>query len=980
MIIKKLTFAFFCIGMLFIIPVDALAQNTISGKVTDENANPLPNVSVLIKGTTIGTATSANGTYQLTVPKASGNTLIFSFVGYTDKEITQSQENTINVQMEKTNQSMDAVVVVGYGTQKRKDVTGSIASISPERLSNLPNSNFAQALVGALPGVSVNTNGGGAEGSSVSIIVRGRKSVLASNTPLIVLDGVPYNGSISDINPTDIASLDVLKDASASAIYGSRAANGVILITTKRGTSGKAVISYDGFMGIQKLSNLPPVLQGEDFYNFKITREGLNAVTLSERAIYNSKNFTNWLDLATNKGFTQQHTIGARGGSNNFKYYASLSYLDVEGVAVNDHYQRFSSRINLEANFTSWLTFGTNTQLSYNDRSGLPASFSGDYGAYTFNPLTTPFDSAGNPTVYPWPEDVFFGNPLATTLAKSIDNTYKVFTSNYLLVKIPFIQGLSYKLNTSMDYQGRTINTYYGRNTRVGVTNKGSLSQTNSIVRNYLLENIVNYDRTFNKHTIGFTALYGYEYRNTTSNTLSAEGFPSDILTFYQANVAALSIPRTSYEKETLVSQMARLNYNYDSRYLLTLTGRRDGYSGFGENYKFASFFPIVGLGWNISSEKFFPQNKFVDNLKLRLSYGGVGNQAITPYQTLARLSTRSYVEGNQTAAGYVPTTLGNPDLRWETSIQTNIGIDFSLFNNRLTGTMDYYDTKTSDLLLTRNISPVQGISQVTQNIGKTSNHGFDMGLNSVNIKTKDFTWSTNLNFSINRNKWTEVYGDGKDDTASNYFIGYPINSDFGYVFDGVWQLTDDTLKTPQGIVKAGYAKIRDINGDGVINAFDRTIIGKIEPDFTWGLANTFRYKNLSLYVFVHGVQGRSEPNTLMSDNNVNAGVRYTTIVKNWWTRTNPTNDFYANVIGATTGRVVPIVQNSSFVRVKDISLTYDFAGRFLERTKLSRLKIYIEARNPFTFTKWTGLDPEFTSQSSIPLQKEYVVGINLSL
>jgi TonB-dependent SusC/RagA subfamily outer membrane receptor len=317
--------------------------------------------------------------------------------------------------MEKTNQSLDAVVVVGYGTQKRKDVTGSIVSVDKQRLENMPNSNFAQALEGALPGVSINTNGGGAEGNNVSIIIRGQKSINGSRSPLIILDGIPYQGSISDISPTDIASIDILKDASASAIYGARSANGVILLTSKKGSNGKPVISYDGFTGTMEYANLPPVLMGEDFYNFKVTREPAS-VTLSELAIYNSKNYTNWLDLATRTGKRSQHTLGIRGGSNNFKYYTSLSLLDVKGIALNDDFKRLSTRVNLEANITSWLTFGSNTQLSYNDRSGLSPTFSGDYGAYLFNPLTKPFDSSGKPTIYPWPEDVFFENPLAQHL------------------------------------------------------------------------------------------------------------------------------------------------------------------------------------------------------------------------------------------------------------------------------------------------------------------------------------------------------------------------------------------------------------------------------------------------------------------------------------------------------------------------------------------------------------------------------------
>ena len=979
MLLKKLPRVIPIFFLFALLAFQVSAQTTpITGRVVDTDGKPLENVSVQIKGTNTGTATTANGTYRLNAPKPTGNVIVFSAVGFTDKELTQTGA-TVDVQMDKSNTALDAVVVVGYGTQRRKDVTGSVVSLDKQRLENMPNSNFAQALEGALPGVTINTNGGGAEGNSVSILVRGRKSVLASSNPIIILDGVPYNGSISDINPTDIASFDILKDASAAAIYGSRAANGVILITTKRGTSGKPVITYDGFAGIQEVSNLPPVLQGADFYNYKVTREGTGAVTLSEKANYDNGRFTDWLDLGTRKGMRQQHTVSVRGGSSNFKYYASLSYLDVKGVAVNDNFKRFSARINLEANFTSWLTYGTNTQLSYNDRSGLPVTFSGDYGVYTFNPLTSPYDSTGKLAIYPWPEDKFFANPLAPTLAASADNTYKALTTNYFLVKFPFVQGLSYRLNTSVDYQGRTINSYYGRNTRTGAQAGGSLSQSSSTVRNLTIENILNFDRSFGKHTIGLTGVYGYEYRNATSSTLSAEGFPSDVLTYYQANVALLKDPRSTFTREDLLSQMARLNYNYDSRYLFTATVRRDGYSGFGENDKFG-IFPGAALAWNITNEKFFPKNNFVDNLKLRLSYGQVGNQGVSAYQTLARLSSRPYIDGATTAAGYVPTSLGNPDLGWEKSTQENIGLDFSFFHNRLSGTLDYYHTENSDLLLTRSISSVQGVTSVTQNIGKTSNKGLELALNANVMTKKDFSWTVNGNISFNRNKFVDIYGNGKSDTASRYFIGHPIDVDFGYVFNGVYQFKEDTLNTPQGAVHPGYAKILDVNGDGVINANDRTIIADNQPDYSWGLSNTFKYKNFSLYVFVHGVQGRESVNNLLTDNNVNAGVRYTTIVKNWWTPTNPTNEYYANVLNATKGFSVPIVENSSFVRVRDIMLSYTFGQGMLKKGGLASCKIYVEARNPFTFTKWSGLDPEFTSQTTIPLQKEYIVGVTISL
>ena len=325
-----------------------------------------------------------------------------------------------------------------------------------------------------------------------------------------------------------------------------------------------------------------------------------------------------------------------------------------------------------------------------------------------------------------------------------------------------------------------------------------------------------------------------------------------------------------------------------------------------------------------------------------------------------------------------MPTTFANPLLRWETSTTANIGLDFGLLKNRIRGTLDYYDTKTIDLLLNRSVSPVQGITEITENIGKTSNHGVELAITTINIQTKNFEWSSNANFTINRNKIEDLYGDGLNDTLNQWFIGKPINVRFGYQYDGIFQLTDDTTNTPQGPVRPGYVRVKDLDGNKIINSADRTIIGNIQPDFTWGLGNTFKYKNLSLYVFAYGVQGRHEVNTLMSDNNVNSGVRYTTVVKNWWTRTNPTNDFPANVIGVNQ-RSAGIVENSSFIRIRDISLTYSFHGKLLEKSGLSRLNVYVQTRNPFTFTKWTGLDPEFTSQQSIPLQREFLVGLNVS-
>lgn len=631
----------------------AYAQNrTITGKVTDGKDNsPLPGVTITVKGTTTRAATNAEGNYQIVA--GNNDVLVFSYIGFSAKEVALSAAtgNTLNVALGEDATSLSEVVVVGYGTQKRSDVTGAIASVDKKRLEQLPNTNFAQALQASVPGVSIDQNSGGAEGNDVTIRIRGRNSISAETAPLIILDGIPYNGSISDINPPDIESIDVLKDASSAAIYGSRGANGVILVTTKKGTRGKPLITYDGFYGVQNIANLPETLSGDEFYAFKNEREP-GSITISEQAIYDSKNYPDWLDLTTQQGNKMQHTLGVNGGGENSRYYLSATYLDVAGVAINDEFKRLTTRINVDVNIKDWLTYGTNTQLAHNIRDGLEATFGGQTGAYRFNPLTSPYNADGSLTIYPWPEDTFFQNPLAPTLASNEDRTYKIISNNFLDVKLPFIKGLSYRLNTGIEYTTRSQDTYYGTNTRTGVQTNGELTKQDDATRNILLENILSYNTSFKKHTIGFTGLYSFQDDVYNRDRVEATGFPNDVLTTYQLNVASSIIPSVPlYEKTSLISQMARLNYSYDSRYLLTLTGRNDGFSAFGANKKYA-FFPSIAIGWNISNEKFLQGNKVFSSLKLRASYGSNGNQAVDPYSTLARLTTRAYIDGSTTAVG----------------------------------------------------------------------------------------------------------------------------------------------------------------------------------------------------------------------------------------------------------------------------------------------------------------------------------------
>ena len=604
-----------------------IVEKTVSGKVTDSgNKEALPGVSVTIKGTPNGTVTDGNGDFKLSVPDEK-TILVFSFVGYEQQEIMVSNQTKINVSLKIDTKALDEVVVVGYGTQKKSDVTGSVASVSRERLEQLPNTNIAQALQGAIPGLQINTNSGGAEGNDNTILIRGRNSISASTSPLIIWDGIPYTGGISEINPNDIESIEVLKDASAAAIYGARASNVVILVTSKQGKRGKLNITYDGFYGVQNIANKPNLMTGAEFYDFKKSRLNIpaNSITPSEQAIYDAGKAVDWYDLATQQGSRSQHTISVAGGTDKISFYLGGTYLDVQGIAINDQFKRYSIRPNIDIKVTPWLTIGSSTQFSFQDRSGRPADFAGQFGANVMNPLTTAFNEDGTPTVYAWPEYNTAGNPLGETIALNKDNGYRVFSANNIKIDFPFIKGLSYKLNTGVEYDNNIRKTYYGVGTAVGFENKGSATNFNSIARNLTAENILSYVKDFGKHSINITALYSSQSQDYDRDQLRGVGFPNDVLTNYQMNAATLLTPSHENYKQNLLSQMGRINYSYDSRYLLTLTTRRDGFSGFGTNSKYG-IFPSVAFGWNLSKEAFMQNVKFISNLKLRGSYGVNGN------------------------------------------------------------------------------------------------------------------------------------------------------------------------------------------------------------------------------------------------------------------------------------------------------------------------------------------------------------------
>ena len=884
-------------SMLGMVPGVCLAQNTsrtITGTVSDNTRTGLPGATVVLKGTTSGISTDINGRFSLAVPSG-GGTLVISSVGFTAQEVELKNQASINVQLAAENTALNDVVVVGYGTQKKSDLTGSVVSINKERLTQLPNTNIAQALQGSIPGLLISNNAGGAEQENVSIQVRGRSSISASTAPLIILDGVPYTGSISDINPSDVESIEVLKDASAAAIYGSRGSNGVILVSTKQGKNGQVRITYDGFYGIQQLINKPELLTGAEFYDFKKNRANIpaNSISPSEQALYDAGQSTDWYKAATRQGFRMQHSLGVSGGSEKATFYVGGTYLNVGGVATNDNYKRYTLRPNLNVQLTPWLNFASSSQLSYQDRSGVSADFAGEYGANFFIPLASAYNPDGSVAVYAWPEYNLSGNPLAGTLARDVNRTYRTFSTNSLRVDIPFVKGLSYKLNTGVELQSALHETYYGRDTRTGLEGRGVGTNNNSTGRNFTLENIVNFSREFGKINVGATGLYSIQSTDNETQQLIGKGFPNDVLTNFQMETATLLTPSSNYSKQNLESQMLRLNLGYDSRYLLTLTARRDGYSGFGADTKYGVF-PSVAVGWNVANEAFMKPFAFLNVLKLRASYGLNGNQAVSSYQSLATLATNSYLNGSTILPGYTPARLSNPNLGWESTRSANLGLDFGLFNNRLQGSVDVYNKQTSDLLLFRNISSVQGFRTVIQNIGKTENKGIEVALTSTNISRNGLTWNTTFSGALNANKIVDLYGDGSDDPGNGWFIGRPIRTIYGYQYDGLFRSADEVTGSAQPTAKPGYVRVKNVNGDNQINSFDRTFLGNLDPRYTYGLTNTLVYKGLSLMVFIQGVADVTKENPLEQDA-VYTDVRRNTTKKDWWTAENPNAAHFAN-------------------------------------------------------------------------------------
>jgi len=963
----------------------------ITGVVRDEKNAFLPGVTIMEKGKANTVVSKNDGSFLIKVSSTS-SVLVFSYVDYQTQEVFVGTNVTLNISLKAGVKELDQIVVVGYGTQKKKDITGAVSSISKDRLADLPNSNFEQALQGAMPGVSVSTTSASAEGSGNSILVRGKNSIHAGTEPLIILDGIPFTGSMSEINPNDLESIDVLKDASSAAIYGAKASGGVIILTTKQGKKGKVLITYDFQLGQSQAAATPNLMNGQEFYNFKINRINPSAnITPAEQAVYNSKSWINWEDLALRKGMRAQHSISISGATEKTKFYFNASYLSVEGIAKGDQFKRYSLRSNVDYKLASWISLASNTSLSIIDRSGIPIDFagtskySGSVQATFFNPLTTPFNADGSLTVSAYPYDSLYGNPLSPTLASNNDMTYKMFTGNSVTVNVPYIKGLTYKFNTGVELSNSVAKTFYGVNTYYGLNNGGAAIDYSMIHRNFTIENIINYNKEFGVHSIGVTALYSAQSEDENVAQFTGTHFGAAVLnsngtyldwTAASNIVSAAANDTTTFKKNTL-SQMIRLNYGYDSRYLLTFTVRRDGFSAFGTNQKYGVF-PAIAVGWNIKKEHFMQDVDFINVLKFRTSYGMNGNSNITAYTALNNLVNRPYLSGSGIALqGFVPSVLGNDKLGWESSKVFDLGLDYTLLNQRISGSIDYYNKSSNNLILKRSISSVQGFTSVKENIGKVDNKGIELNLSALVIKQKDFSWSASGNIAYNDNKILDLYGDGKSDTANKWFVGKPIDVAFGYKYAGIFQIGDKGMNEYAG-AQPGYVKIATVGNDTVLTANDRQVIGNLQPKLIWGISNTIKYKNWSLYVFVRGVGNVIKEDALQYDN-VNSDVSKNTTVKTWWTPTNHSTTHWANDGNANpSSYAVKVYENASFARLQDVTLSYELSQNIINKLDISRVKLYISGRNLALISSFKGIDPELNSQFSIPNQREFVIGLNI--
>jgi TonB-linked SusC/RagA family outer membrane protein len=994
------------------------AQKRVSGTVVDITGETVIGANILEKGTANGTITDVNGSFSLSV-QGNDAVLQISFIGYITQEIAVGNLTTLQVTLQEDLQALDEVIVVGYGTMKKSDLTGAVGRVTMEGTSKLPNTDLAQALSGASAGVSITQNAN-AEGEA-SISIRGKTSLSANDNPLIVLDGIIYNGSIVNINVNDIEYIDILKDASAAAVYGSRSANGVVLITTKKGKQGKPRISLNAYYGVQAPSNIRMKVMNAEQYALRLTdyyyqqslytwyrtnptsdagkpaypdvgnREVVSRSlrTQEEKDMYlKGGHDIDWVDAAlADNPVIQSYDASFSGQSDRVNYYASVSYTGEERIRVNDLFDRYTFNTKIDGKLTDWLSVGMNVNYSYRDYSGIAANLD---DARKISPLANVTDPEVPESVYLTGE-TYMPHPMRGLLVSDVDIRNELFFVGNVKVEVPFVKGLTYDFNYSNTYYNRKRNIFYPVTTSDGVATNGKAERRPEETRSWIYNNIVSYQNRFGEHSVQATLLYSREKYAGESYVFTSEFFENPILEYNKMDMGTkLSTSDNKAWQETGVSYMGRVNYQFRNRYMAGATVRRDGFSGFGVNSKFVTL-PSVSLGWIASEESFMETLPWL-YLKLRLSYGQNGNQGIGRYSSLAQMSTQQYVYGSSSVVGVYPNTMANSSLAWEKTNSYNVGIDFGLLDRRISGSVEIYTAQTNDVLVKRKIPWSSGYEEIWTNIGGIKNNGVELSVNSRNVDLHDFKWDMGVTFTLNRDKITKLYGGDNDiDEGNSWFVGEPILSIYDYkMTGGLW--TEQDLYS--GNILSGWYpgqyKYWDKDGSGSITPDDRTIVGNKSPNYAFSISNTLTYKNWSLYFFLNSIQGGNGYYMWNNYDYVNVSSRSDDVyrinqqaTRQYWTPTNGVNN--ATGIYNSPAQTSGIYEDRSFVRLQDVSLSYNFGPKVLKALGgMEYLQVYISGKNLYNWTNFSFWDPEYVSNDTgnrphLPSTRNIVCGVKLS-
>lgn len=998
--------------------VNLTQQRVITGLVTESDGNPLPGVTIMEKGTTNGTLSDATGNYRITVTTANP-VLVFSFVGYTSVEVPVGTRSVVSTSLAASEVGLDEIVVIGYGTVKKSDLTGSVASIRGDVMRDVPASNISQALQGRISGVDMSQTST-KPGATMQIRVRGTRSLNASNDPLVVVDGIPFAGSIGDINPSYIKSVDILKDASATAIYGSRGANGVILITTNQGYDGqKAQVTYNSYFGLKQIFSEYPMMDGPEFVKLRAAR-GQYTNGVDEADNIN----TNWQDLFYKNGMVTSHDLGVTGGTAAGHYNFGVGYYKDEAVIPGQNYNRFSMRGTLDQGVGKFFRFGFITNNNYSVTNG---SNLGLYGVLSMSPIASPYmeDGTWKRTVkMPLDEQWNYTRDIIEGLGDKWTDQSKAYGSYNTLygeVKIPGIEGLKYRLNLGGNFRMSNGGSYTGEgvfSTTASTPSTATIS--NSLTTNWTVENLLIYDRTFaTKHQVNAVAMYSAEETRYNRSQISAKDIPADAFQYYNLGRAAgeftINPDYQDYQVSGLMSYMGRVMYSYDNRYMLTATLRADASSRLAEGKKWHTY-PAVSAGWNIKQEPFMSGVSVLDILKLRVGYGQTSNQAISPYQTLGRLNTRPYNFGTTYSTGYYVSQLPNENLGWEYSITYNVGLDFSMLKSRLSGTVEYYVTNTKDILLSVGLPATSGVSSYMANIGETQNKGIEFSLDGVILDSPNgLRWEAGINLYANRNKLVALASGQQRDEGNWWFVGYPIDVIYDHEKIGLWQDGDPYLSILEpggnvGMIKVKYAG--DYNTDGsptrAIGAADRQIIS-LEPNFMGGFNTRLSYKGFDLSAVGAFKSGGTLISTLYSASgylNLMTGRRGNVKV-DYWTPDN-TDAKYPNPAGVLSGDNPKYGStlgyfDASYLKVRTISLGYDLGrNNWIKNAGIDRMRMYVTVQNPFVlfspYNRESGMDPETNSYANenaavtgtyqrrlltigtnTPSTRNYMIGIDLT-